>query len=97
MFYDFLLHWEKYALQPSFLLGFMPPFLSEQTREIALSMLTARLPASARSDHEQTRKIWQTLKRTADYDEASTEAKHKTRRIGNMNRFCFTSFRNANK
>ena len=88
MFYNFLLQWEKYALQPSSLLGFMPPFLSEETGEIAL-----RLPASARSDHEQTRKIWQTLKRTADYDEASTEAKHKTRRVGSINIFCFTSFR----
>ena len=82
-FFNFLLHWEQNSLQPALLLGFMPPFLSEETGEIALSMLTSRLPASARSDHEQTRKIWQTLKKTADYsDEAPAESKHKTRRIG---------------
>jgi len=81
VFFSFLSHWEKNELPPARVLQFMPPFLSEETGEIALSVLTSRLPASARSDHKQTRKIWQTLKKSGSAD-GHNEMKSKKRRIG---------------
>ena len=61
--------------------------MSEETGEIALSVLTSRLPASSQSDHEQTRRTWQTLKNSTDPDgmlrgdEDASRTSHKKRRI----------------
>ena len=58
MFYGLLEYWESKGLPISHLFKASPTFFSEESGEIALSLLTRSRPQSMSCDYEQTRKSW---------------------------------------
>ena len=58
MFYGLLEYWESKGLPIFHLFKASPTFFSEESGEIALSLLTRSRPQNMRYDYEQTRKSW---------------------------------------
>ena len=58
MFLCLLKYWEDTGLPIFDLFKSSPTFFSEESGEIALSLLTRTRPANMRCDYKQTRKSW---------------------------------------
>lgn len=58
VFYCIMKYWEDNNLPIFALFRASPTFFSEESGEIALSLLTRSRPANMRCDYEQTRKAW---------------------------------------
>ena len=86
VFYALVKYWEDNNLPIFELFKSSPTFFSEESGEIALSLLTRSRPTNMRCDYEQTRKAWLLTKPSSDPLKQSTLSdKKKTHRtIGNQ-------------
>ena len=95
VFYTLLKYWEDNNLPIFALFRSSPTFFSEESGEIAVSLLTRSRPTNMRCDYEQTRIAWLLTKTMysasqdtkVDLKMADKEKTHRT--IGNQHSSCW--------
>ena len=94
VFYSLLRYWEANNLPVFHLFKKAPAFFSEESGEIALSLLTRTRPSNVRADFEQTRKSWRHVKMRYEATHEGAEDTHtkplikKYRTIRTLFSFC---------
>ena len=84
MFYCLLKYWEDAGLPIFDLFKSSPTFFSEESGEIALSILTRTRPVNMQCDYQQTRKSWFARKQMFS---ATHDAHVELKRMRNLKHF----------
>ena len=93
IFFGLLEYWQENKLPMFEIFRRSPTFLSEESGELGLSLLTRSRPANMRCDYEQTRKSWLLVKQMytasneARKDLRAPEQKKSFRTIGKISLF----------
>ena len=77
MFFGLVEYWEEHGLPMTRILRESPTFLSEESGELAISMLSRSRPINLRCDYESTRKSWLLVKQM---NSATSDGRKDTKR-----------------